>query len=390
MAHMLYNVCMENLESKDIASVEEKVEVNSLDEKIDERKAAALKKTRNKKRILYGIFILFNVAAILVVLLLENKSGDMLAGKEVIRILGKNFGYTFIVFAIFILQLFFDSVSFYFLTKQVGVKKNVMLSLKTSIIGKYYEKLTPWATGGQPVQMVYLSTHGLDMPTGCSIPLAKSIIKIFTISSTVFLILTFSGIKVNIYITIAAYITLVGNLFFPIFFILFIRHKEWGQRVTKWIIRLLCRMKLVKDYDAQYAKFSVMVDNFLKGMGYLSTHKKIILIVALMTFLELIAVNSIPFFIMKAFGIANVNYWYILVLCLFVTHASYFAPSPGAAGVAELSFYAIFAAVITGSYLFWAILFWRIILYYLPIFSGLVMQITDGIRSLVRNRKKQV
>jgi uncharacterized protein (TIRG00374 family) len=112
-----------------------------------------------------------------------------------------------------------------------------------------------------------------------------------------------------------------------------------------------------------------------------------ILIVGLMCIIELFAINAMPFFIIRAFGITNIGVWQTIVLCLFVNYASLFAPSPGAAGAAELSFYAIFASVITGSFLFWAILFWRIMSYYLPMFNGIVLQINDGIKSVIKKKK---
>lgn len=365
----------------------EKNEHLALDNQVEKIKEKTTKKSKNKKTIIYTAFILFNVIAILVVLLLENKSGDMAAGKEVMGLLVKNWYFTALVFAIFILQIGADTVAFFYLTKQVGVKKNFMLSLRVGVLGRYYDKLTPWSTGGQPMQMAYLANQGLDTATACAIPLAKSIIKVFVVGITVIGILSFSRISVNIYITIAAYLSVCGGLLIPVFMIVLIRHPQWGQSFARWVIKLLYKMKIVKDYDAQVAKFSIMVDNFLKGMGYLSTHKKMVFVVGLMTLVELFIINATPFFIMKAFGISNLNYWYIFVLCLYVSYASYFAPSPGAAGVAELSFYTIFATVITGNYLFWAILIWRIIIYYLPLFAGIIMQVSEGSRALIRKRK---
>lgn len=367
--------------------INEEIENNDLDEHVENIKQKSTRKTKNKKRIIYSIFILFNVIALLVVLLLENKSGDMAAGREVMQLLGKNWYFTVLVFAIFILQIGADTIAFYFLTKQVGVKNNFMLSLRVGVLGRYYDKLTPWSTGGQPMQMAYLANQGLDTATACAIPLAKSIIKVFVVGITVIGILSFSRISVNIYITIAAYLSVGGGLLVPVFMILLMRHPQWGQSFAKWVIKMLYKMKIVKNYDAQVAKFTIMVDNFLKGMGYLSTHRKMVFVVGLMTLVELFIINATPFFIMKAFGIYNVNYWFIFVLCLYVSYASYFAPSPGAAGVAELSFYTIFATVITGNYLFWAILLWRIIIYYLPILAGLILQISEGARAIIGKRK---
>ena len=72
-----------------------------------------------------------------------------------------------------------------------------------------------------------------------------------------------------------------------------------------------------------------------------------------------------------------------------MTYASSFAPTPGGAGIAELSFYAIFASVIGGEYLFWAVLFWRIAVFYVPVFIGFVMQTADSLYSIVSEGKKR-
>ena len=361
-----------------------------LDKNVEEIKKETTKKSKWKKTIVYTIFILINVIAILAVLLLENKSGDMATGKKAMNLLGENYIYTVCVFIMFLLQMASDTTTFYFLTRQAGMKKNIMLSLKTSVIGKYYEKLTPWTTGGQPAQMAYLSMKGFDAPTGCSIPLAKSIIRVFIVGFVVlviFIVSAFTNLEINIYVMIAAFVSIFGSLIVPVFLIVFIKHPKLGQKMTKWIINLLYKMKIVKDFEKQYQKFSIMVDNFLKGIGYLSSHKKMILLVGLTCIIELFSINAMPFFIIRAFGISNIGFWHTITLCLYVNYASLFAPSPGAAGAAELSFYAIFASVITGSYLFWAILFWRIMSYYLPMFNGIILQINDGIKSIIKNKK---
>lgn len=347
------------------------------------------KKSKYRKAFLYFGFVLINVAAVLAVLLLENKSGDMVAGKEAMKILGHNWIFTALALFIFVIQISCDTAALSAIIKETGEKKHFSLSFRTALIGKYYDKLTPWSTGGQPMQMAYLATHGMDTPTGCSVPLSRSIIKVFAVGSAAIIILTAGGITVsiNVYIMVAAYISVAGTLFFPFFFMLFMRRPQWGEKVTSWIIKLLVKMKLVKDYDKTYARYSAMVNDFLGGMKYLSAHKKIIAVVAVATLIDLFATNMIPFFIIKAFGIRGTQFWELLVMCFFVTYASYFAPSPGSAGVAELSFYAIFAAVITDRYLFWALLFWRVIMYYIPILTGGALQVYEGVKSLVKRRK---
>lgn len=381
-------------EKKLIETPEPVKERSEYDKKIDENlaevQAQTIKKSKLKKVILYTLFILINVVSILVVLLLENKNGDVLAGKEAMRILGKNWYFTSLALFVFIIQISCDTIAYVQMTKKVGVKKPFLLSLRTAIIGKYYDKLTPWSTGGQPAQMAYLSTHGLDTATGCSLPLVRSIIKIYSVGVVATIILTVGGIivKINPYMMAAAYVSIAGTLIVPLFMLFFIRKPERGNKVTAWILRFLIKLKIVKDYDKQYEKFSVMVRDFIGGMKYLSTNKSTVVVLAATTLIDLLLSNMIPFFIIRAFGIQNLKFWETLIMCFFVTYASYFAPSPGSAGVAELSFYAIFASAITDRYLFWAILFWRIILYYIPIFAGIVMQVSEGIRGHYAKKRK--
>lgn len=349
------------------------------------------KKSRIKKFWMYFAFITFNVAAILVTLLLENKDGDVIAGREAISLLGENWAFTLIALLCFVVQIACDTISYLALTKQVGIKRRFGLSLNTAIIGKYYDKITPWSTGGQPAQMAYLSTHGLKLSDGCSLPLVRSIIKVFSVGITVVAVLTAGAFLVdgiNAWLMVAAYISIAGTLAFPFFFIFLMRHPDQGDRLTKWIIRLLVKIKIVKDYDKLYNKFSKQVADFLGGMKYLSTHRSVIVVIAITTLVDLFVTNSVPYFIIRAFGIREIEYWHTIMLCFYVSYASYFAPTPGSAGLAELSFYAIFAAVISDSLIFWAMLFWRIIIFYIPILVGAVMQVTEGVKTAVRKKRK--
>ena len=46
-------------------------------------------------------------------------------------------------------------------------------------------------------------------------------------------------------------------------------------------------------------------------------------------------------------------------------------PIPGGSGVAELSFSALFALLIDKSYVFWALILWRILTYYIYLIFGI-------------------
>ena len=114
-----------------------------------------------------------------------------------------------------------------------------------------------------------------------------------------------------------------------------------------------------------------------------------IFLIGLCGLTEMFAYNSAPFFVLRALEVNDLSYWNVFVLCIYVNYASSFAPTPGGSGLAELSFYAIFASFIGGGQLFWAVLFWRIAIFYIPVFIGFVLQSTLSVRSLVINLKKR-
>ena len=73
------------------------------------------------------------------------------------------------------------------------------LSYKVSAIGRYYDVITPFATGGQPFQIYYLSKYGIKPSEAVSITLGKYIFR--QIASIVFFGV---ALFVNLYITTSA------------------------------------------------------------------------------------------------------------------------------------------------------------------------------------------
>ncbi len=83
---------------------------------------------------------------------------------------------------------------------------------------------------------------------------------------------------------------------------------------------------------------------------------------------------SIPYFVLRAFG--GTMAW---LPCFITTVAIYatvtFIPTPGNAGAAEGSFFAVFSALSSG-YVFWAMMAWRFFVYYIFIILGAFIYIS--------------
>ena len=342
---------------------------------------------KQKKILSYIVFIVLNALVILVMILLEDRSASAVDGRVAFRRLGENWLFTLIAFLMFPTIVLCDTAVFGTLISKTGRKKNLALAMEVSILGRYYDRITPWSMGGEPFQIGYLIHGGLGTGDACSVTMSRHIIRFFTNAVVVITILAASRIATNIWVMIVAILSIFGGLIIPIFMLICAFRPSVGQKIGRGVISLLYKLKIVKDYDKQLAKLQAEIDKFLQGIKYLSSNKAIIVLIAVSAIVELFATNSAPYFVIRAMGVSDIKYWNTLVLCLFVSYCSSFAPTPGGAGIAELSFYAIFAAYIGDGVLFWAVLFWRIAIFYLPVFIGFILQTADSVHSMIKASK---
>jgi uncharacterized protein (TIRG00374 family) len=95
-------------------------------------------------------------------------------------------------------------------------------------------------------------------------------------------------------------------------------------------------------------------------------------------FCEQICSCSIAFFTLKFFGFDLLNAitgleWILVVqICFLLYSAISFIPTPGNSGAADLSFFWLFSAGLSGGFAFPAMMTWRILSYYSFIIIGFI------------------
>ena len=75
---------------------------------------------------------------------------------------------------------------------------------------------------------------------------------------------------------------------------------------------------------------------------------------------------------------------------ILVELATKYIPIPGGSGVAEISFSALFASLFNDGTLFWAMLFWRILNYFIYLLQGIIVIIYDFAYGNKRNRLNKI
>ena len=260
-----------------------------------------------------------------------------------------------------------------------------------AILGKYYDNLTPWATGGQPFQMVYMAKASLDTPTACTLPFVKHTIRIFTLDAFVITLFAIYSDEISWVIKLGAALAIVFTSLLPVVVMVFSKKLNFTFKLTEKVVKLGVKMRLVKDYDKAVGKARDTVDSLAAAYKYLSYHKSTIVILAILSLIDLVAVGSYPYLIVRALG-GEGSFWEIMSRSYFVTLSSGIIPTPGSSGASEGAFYSVFDGATPAGTLFWAVILYRVLVFYLPIFVGLASQLIEGImgRSHVKLVGKEV
>ena len=334
-----------------------------------------------KKKVWSFIFLVINIVIVLFILL------GMLEGDNVVRLdeLELDPWWLVAAFACFGLIMFTEQRRYSMLIKKSTKRSRPFLSYKVAAIGKYYDAITPLASGGQPFQVYYLTNRGIKASSAISIPLAKYIMQqlVFTLLSIVLVIgsLTFWKADLNglgtTLVSVAFWIGFVLNIAVFLATVL-ISTSKLGNKLVIGILKILNKIRIVKDYDKYYAKLINIVEEYQRTIKFFAKSPKLLIPVFLYSLLGILILYSVPFFIYCAFGgDFDVNMWIeMIVVAFMIDLAASFVPLPGGSGVQELSFAAVYMATF-GAGTFWALLIWRVITYYSFVIQGIIVTIYD-------------
>lgn len=261
-----------------------------------------------------------------------------------------------------------------------------------TMIGQFFNCITPFSSGGQPMQAWYLVKKGVSLSfASCSL-LIKFIVYQFvlTIYSALTLLLCFKSF--------AGRISSIGWLIFVGFGVNllvitgllclgFLRRPT--EKVLYGSVSLLKKVKLISEQAASKAKERIQKElmEFYEGFAQIRQDIGGILAMSALTAVQLTAFFLIPLCIFYAFGLGKADVLLMICAGAFVLNFTSFIPLPGAAAGAEIGFHTIFSIFFPTHILSVAILFWRLLTFYLPICVGGCFTATAGIW---RKNKKQI
>ncbi|MDD4276204.1 MAG: flippase-like domain-containing protein, partial [Clostridia bacterium] len=185
-------------------------------------------------------------------------------------------------------------------------------------------------------------------------------------------------------VNVAAYVSVTLNLILISVLLVLVTSKRIGLIFTIIILKILNKLKIVKDYSKTFKKVTRYVREYQHAVRKYIVGSSESLSSFIVSVLIWIISGSIPFFLYLAFtNVETITFelWLLIISKYFALMlATSLLPLPGATGTAELSFAALFGTLFSGSALVWAILFWRLLTYYVYILQGIIVIVFNAIK----------
>ena len=261
------------------------------------------------------------------------------------------------------------------ITKSYHPMQRFRQTLRTSMIGQLFNCITPFASGGQPLQAYDMVKCGVPIGVATCSLLIKFIVyqTALTLASIVVLIFKFSEFSKEVSGFI--YLVFIGFLVnFAVLAFLFCIgfFKKFTIKIVCGFIKFLGKLRIFKHVDQKLEHALVEIDEFYDGFQKIRHNKKMFVLNVLASVAQVVIYSAIPYLIYLSFDGTGYGFFDVVAAQIFVAMITAFVPLPGAIGGAEISFYMFFQIFFPSNQLNMAILLWRLLTFYFPIVMGLL------------------
>ncbi|MFA7533473.1 MAG: lysylphosphatidylglycerol synthase transmembrane domain-containing protein, partial [Tissierellaceae bacterium] len=151
-----------------------------------------------------------------------------------------------------ILYWFFEAYILHRMKRTLNIRSSYGSSLKLCMIGQYYSAITPFSTGGQPVQIYSMVNDGVPVGTASSLLANRFLIYQFVVTfyALFMLIIRFNMLYNDL--KLALPFVIIGcliNITILLMIVGFLFNERFIRKILYKSIELLYKLKLIKNTD---------------------------------------------------------------------------------------------------------------------------------------------
>ncbi len=340
------------------------------------------------KKAKFNSFIILVISGIFIYYLLKDnfkQSMDLLITAK--------FAWLFLAATLFFLYVLFEAYALYLLAKEYKKDYPFWKTLCLQFMTKFFNGITPFASGGQPLQVYELHKEGLTYVQATSV-----IVENFIIFQTSIVIMGIAAVIANFFFDffVENYMMKIFVLFgFTVNLLLLLVvlavsiNPKISQKVINWLCSFLHKIKILKDKNKTNKKINNFFKDYIKAFAELRKNKKLVVKTIGLVMIAMISYFLIPQCVFNALKIKHeLSFLITIVTGIYIFIMSSFVPIPGGTGGVEFGFLVFFENFVPNPLIPPALILWRFITYYVPILvGGIIYNFFSEKR--IEERKKQ-
>jgi len=344
-----------------------------------------------KKKLLWQfLFVAVNIAVVIVIATVDF-GGDTAAApfSDVWAVISQQWYYFAGAIALAALFILLDTSKLTVMIRSATKRTNFGAAYKCSQLGRYYDNVTPFGTGGQPFQINYLTQKGIEYGKAMACVLTTFIIQqlAFTFMGPFFLIRYCMSADAQTLFIVLGWIGYAIYLAIPLVLVLTAIKPSIIEGLAGAGIKLLTKMRIIKNPEKASARMRESLDRYHKTSAYLVKNPLRVLVVFAMSIIQFAIYFGIPYFVCRALGATAAQTVDLFSRMVIIYFAITIVPTPGNSIAAEFSFLAVFSTVL-GPNTFWGILFWRLLVFYVFLIQGLAIIISRAFNKAGKAHKE--
>ena len=362
-----------NIDKDNIEDIEKNIEKkNDSKEKVDQSKL---------KLVRYIIYLLFFVIISSLTLFYIYHNFERPSSIFVFN----RFPISFVIMLFLLLLIYFtlDGLRLYFVIRTLNCNIKFRFIFKLVFINLFISNITPFATGGGFIQIYYLTKKNISLGNATAATTIRTILATVTIfvATPIIVIREKSFETILPQTSLFIYMSIFAVLYMTFFYIVISRNKLLKVLVYR-VLSFLRRKELIskKRFNNILRYLFEEINIFGESLAYFfSGDPKYILGSIVCTVLFLVSELSFSVLLIKGLGY-DVSAVSILLMQVVVVCFMYFAPTPGATGVAEGGYSLVFSHFVRESDMFPLIFAWRLFTKYIGIGIGMIIFFISFIR----------
>lgn len=341
---------------------------------------------QNKKYYLNIIFMFVLLGIVFYVILKDQDIGEILEALKDASIF-----FMFLASAAGLMYVIMEGVSIQIMLLSLGIKSKLIHCIKYSFIGFFFNAITPSATGGQPMQVLYMKNDGINIGASSVTLLFWTIIykiALVVIEALIFIFMnSFAGEYLGKYMWLFI-VGIIVNVVSIFLYSIVVFSKNGAKNIAYFATWVLHKLRIVRKKEKIEKKLDKLLMSYQEGADYMRSHMKTAVIVLGTTIIQRVSYFAVTWFVYKALGLDGYTCIQIIVLQSFVSVCIDILPFPGGVGVNEGFFVKLFAPVMGTSMSVSAMLLSRGAGFYVILIVSAVVTMAAQIHQVHREGRK--